>query len=243
MIRISNTSRWHGFYHMNKEKQTWQTTLPSITKKLTSVSYHISIRSHQKQQKPALWRQQSGRGRHARDLPGSGGITAVSWCTTSILHSWYRHLGSGRGKLPQALQKDIASDGSRYGGYWANLENLYKEKAQALPIYIPRIHWSGQCSKIFRNRQNTMVSIVHESWRGLTQSTRETTSGRWSNTGGERRPLFARGTVRRVSALQLCLQLAESNRLPPTLGALEEHTKRVRWQSRMWCQATVMQQQ
>jgi hypothetical protein len=40
-----------------------------------------------------------------------------------------------------------------------------------------------------------------------------------------------------------CKQLAESNRLPPTLGALEEHIKRVRLQSRVWCQATVMQQQ
>jgi len=40
-----------------------------------------------------------------------------------------------------------------------------------------------------------------------------------------------------------CTQLAESNKLPPTLGALEEHIKRVRLQSRVWCQATVMQQQ
>ena len=40
-----------------------------------------------------------------------------------------------------------------------------------------------------------------------------------------------------------CKQLAESNKLPPTLGALEEHIKRVRLQSRVWFQATVMQQQ
>ena len=40
-----------------------------------------------------------------------------------------------------------------------------------------------------------------------------------------------------------CKQLAESNRLPPTLGALEEHIKCVRLQSRVWSQATVMQQQ
>ena len=40
-----------------------------------------------------------------------------------------------------------------------------------------------------------------------------------------------------------CKQLAESNKLPPTLGALEEHIKRVRLQSRVWCQATIMQQQ
>ncbi len=40
-----------------------------------------------------------------------------------------------------------------------------------------------------------------------------------------------------------CKQLAESNKLPPTLGALEEHINYVRLQSRVWCQATVMQQQ
>ncbi len=40
-----------------------------------------------------------------------------------------------------------------------------------------------------------------------------------------------------------CKQLAESNKLPPTLGALEAHINRVRLQSRVWCQATVMQQQ
>ena len=41
----------------------------------------------------------------------------------------------------------------------------------------------------------------------------------------------------------LCKQLAESNKLPPTLGALEEHINRVHLQSRVWHQATVMQQQ
>ena len=40
-----------------------------------------------------------------------------------------------------------------------------------------------------------------------------------------------------------CKQLAESNKVPPTLGALEEHIKRVRLQSRVWFQATIMQQQ
>lgn len=40
-----------------------------------------------------------------------------------------------------------------------------------------------------------------------------------------------------------CKQLAESNKLPPTLGALEEHINCVRLQSRVWCQATLMQQQ
>jgi len=40
-----------------------------------------------------------------------------------------------------------------------------------------------------------------------------------------------------------CKQLAEGNKLPPTLGALEEHIKRVCSQSRLWYQATVMQQQ
>ena len=37
-----------------------------------------------------------------------------------------------------------------------------------------------------------------------------------------------------------CRHLAESSKLPPTLGALEEHIERVRVQSRVWCQATVM---
>ena len=41
----------------------------------------------------------------------------------------------------------------------------------------------------------------------------------------------------------LCKQFAESNKLPPTLGALEEHIKRVSLQSRVWHQVTVMQQQ
>ena len=41
----------------------------------------------------------------------------------------------------------------------------------------------------------------------------------------------------------LCKQLAESNKLPPTLGALEEHINRVHLQSWVWHQATVMQQQ
>ena len=40
-----------------------------------------------------------------------------------------------------------------------------------------------------------------------------------------------------------CKQLAESNKLPPTIGALEEHIKRVRLQSRIWYQVTVMHQQ
>ena len=40
-----------------------------------------------------------------------------------------------------------------------------------------------------------------------------------------------------------CKQLAESNKLPFTIGALEEHIKRVRLQSRVWYQATVMHQQ
>ena len=40
-----------------------------------------------------------------------------------------------------------------------------------------------------------------------------------------------------------CKQLAESNKLPPTLGALKEHIKHVWLQSRVWYQATVMQQQ
>ena len=55
--------------------------------------------------------------------------------------------------------------------------------------------------------------------------------------------LFVWGTVQRVSALPdlrwhlFCKQLAaESNKLPPTHGALEEHIKRVRLQSRVWFQ-------
>ena len=40
-----------------------------------------------------------------------------------------------------------------------------------------------------------------------------------------------------------CKQLAESNKLPPTPGALEKHVKRVRLQSRVWCHATIMKQQ
>lgn len=36
-----------------------------------------------------------------------------------------------------------------------------------------------------------------------------------------------------------CKHIAESNNLPPTLGALEKHIKCV--QSRVWCQASVMQ--
>ena len=35
-----------------------------------------------------------------------------------------------------------------------------------------------------------------------------------------------------------CKQLAERNKLPATLGALEEHIKRVRLQSWVWFQAT-----
>ena len=40
-----------------------------------------------------------------------------------------------------------------------------------------------------------------------------------------------------------CKQLAESNKLPSTIGALELHIKRVCLQSRVWYQATVMHQQ
>ena len=40
-----------------------------------------------------------------------------------------------------------------------------------------------------------------------------------------------------------CKHLAESNKLSPATGALEEHIERVRVQSRVWCQATVMWQQ
>jgi hypothetical protein len=40
-----------------------------------------------------------------------------------------------------------------------------------------------------------------------------------------------------------CKHLAESNKLPPTIGALEEHIECVQVQSRVWCQATVMWQE
>ena len=39
-----------------------------------------------------------------------------------------------------------------------------------------------------------------------------------------------------------CKHLAESSNLPPTLGAIDEHIKRVRVQSRVWSQAMDMQQ-
>lgn len=39
-----------------------------------------------------------------------------------------------------------------------------------------------------------------------------------------------------------CKHLAESNKLPPTVGALEEHIKRARVQSTVWFQATTMWQ-
>ena len=39
-----------------------------------------------------------------------------------------------------------------------------------------------------------------------------------------------------------CKHLAESSKLPPTVGALEEHIERVWVQSRVWCQATGMRQ-
>ena len=39
-----------------------------------------------------------------------------------------------------------------------------------------------------------------------------------------------------------CKRLAESSALPPTVGALEQHVKRVRVQSRVWHQASIMQQ-
>lgn len=39
-----------------------------------------------------------------------------------------------------------------------------------------------------------------------------------------------------------CKHLAESSKLPPTVGAFEEHIERVRVQSSVWCQATVMWQ-
>ena len=39
-----------------------------------------------------------------------------------------------------------------------------------------------------------------------------------------------------------CKHLAESSNLPPTLGAIEEHIKRVRVQSQVWSQAMDMQQ-
>ena len=51
-----------------------------------------------------------------------------------------------------------------------------------------------------------------------------------------------RVNVTNISDLQLyliCKQLAESNKLRPTLGALEEHIKHVR----VRCQVTIMQQQ
>ena len=37
-----------------------------------------------------------------------------------------------------------------------------------------------------------------------------------------------------------CKHQAESSKLPPTVGALEEHFGRVRVQSRVWCQATMI---
>ena len=39
-----------------------------------------------------------------------------------------------------------------------------------------------------------------------------------------------------------CKRLSKSNALPPTFGALEEHVKRVRIQSRVWHQAVYMRQ-
>ena len=51
--------------------------------------------------------------------------------------------------------------------------------------------------------------------------------------------------IRSIPDLRLHLfsrHLAESSKLPPTPGALEEHIERVRVQSRVWCQATVIWQ-
>ena len=39
-----------------------------------------------------------------------------------------------------------------------------------------------------------------------------------------------------------CKHLAESSKLPPALGTLEEHIDLFRIQGRVWCQATVMRQ-
>jgi len=41
----------------------------------------------------------------------------------------------------------------------------------------------------------------------------------------------------------LCKKLSESNKLPHTLGVLEERIKHVRLHSRVWCQANLSQQQ
>jgi hypothetical protein len=50
-------------------------------------------------------------------------------------------------------------------------------------------------------------------------------------------------SIASIPDLRWHLQLAESNKLPPTLGTHEEHINCVRWQSQVWCQANFFQQQ
>ena len=176
--------RYVGFWYITQWKKTrvrgWQEKAPIQYK----IAYDTNIKripltrflSHEntkaeltdylakailkyKNQRLALWRQ------HHEEadtlmicLAAEASQPAVSWCTTSVLHSWYRCLGSRCGTLWQALHKDINLDGirclgSRCGTLWQALHKdinldgismvdiepiwraLGKEKAQALPIF------------------------------------------------------------------------------------------------------------
>ncbi len=114
--------------------------------------------------------------------------------------------------------------------------------------YIPCIYWSWE---VLWNRQNEvyMKADVHLS-RALMKLPME---GDLSQEVKDELAKFVCSRYCpkdvRISSIPdlrwylFCKQLAESNKLPPTLGALEEHINRVCLQSRVGCQATVMQQQ
>ncbi len=130
---------------------------------------------------------------------------------------------------------------------------LGKEKAQALPIFhaftgadnvgkfsgIGKTKWFQQYMKADVHLSRALMKLPMES--DLSQEVKDELAkfvcSRYC-------PKDVRiSSIPNLKWYLFCKQLAESNKLPPTLGALEEHINRVRLQSRVWCQATVMQQQ
>ncbi|SMN02506.1 hypothetical protein SPONN_1209 [uncultured Candidatus Thioglobus sp.] len=127
---------------------------------------------------------------------------------------------------------------------------LGKEKAQALPIFhaftgtdnvgkfsgIGKPKWFQQYMKADIDLPRALMKLPVEG--DLTQEVKnELACSRYCPKGVH---------ITSIPDLRwhlFCKQLAESNKLPPTLGALEEHIDRVRLQSRVWCQATLVQQQ
>ena len=162
MIWTSNTSHWHGFYRTKKTKA-------DLTDYLTKATLDYNKNSPQLVITSTSGHTKSNRNMHFEDNNHEEADTLMICLAmeesqrcpnaqlvlftpdTDVLVLAVAHW--------QALQKDIYFVAIRCSWNRANLESFEQQK-DASYTCIPRIHWSRQCWKILKNRQNKMVSAV-----------------------------------------------------------------------------------